>query len=289
MKILRALIYAEDDIQPHVDWSTKRIVSIDLLRRRNVLLLISGLDISQEELSILEQIHSESKLQTKRQEIHHQPCHCSSVSQPSLIHDVVIRFVKERWHFRNKPILVVLDLQGKVVCPNDFHIMWICGSNAFPFTTLKEEALCKDEMWQLELLVNGTNQNILNWVISTLREPLDPWSSSSAFLFPVCGLKELTPAGSRGEVHLPIWRGRHIMDPQVHDGSMPGDSGSKDPAGDGQRWEEHQEGAGPASDPHHHHREPEQLLEGLNADMVLQDMTGERAINGWGRRTTTTP
>ncbi|XP_056169900.1 protein SIEVE ELEMENT OCCLUSION B-like isoform X3 [Syzygium oleosum] len=191
MKILKALIYPKDDIQPLVEGTTKKRVSIEVLRRRNVLLLISGLDISQEELSILEQIHSESKLHATRQEMHQYELvwipvvdrsvqwtdptqkHFEAlkstmpwytVNHPSLIHKAVIRLIKEKWHFRNKPILVVLDPQGRVVCPNAIHMMWIWGSNAFPFTTLREEALWKEETWRLELLVDGIDQTILNWI-----------------------------------------------------------------------------------------------------------------------------
>ncbi|KAI6700779.1 hypothetical protein NL676_015103 [Syzygium grande] len=191
MKILKALIYPKDDIQPLVEGTTKKRVSIEVLRRRNVLLLISGLDISQDELSILEQIHSESKLHATRQEMHQyelvwipvvdrsvqwtdpmqkhfeglkstMPWY--TVNHPSLIHKAVILLIKEKWHFRNKPILVVLDPQGRVVCPNAIHMMWIWGSNAFPFTTLREEALWKEETWRLELLVDGIDQTILNWI-----------------------------------------------------------------------------------------------------------------------------
>ncbi|KAF5961599.1 hypothetical protein HYC85_002808 [Camellia sinensis] len=68
-----------------------------------------------------------------------------TVHHPSLIDRLVIRFIKEKWHFKNKPILVVLDPQGKVVSPNAIHMMWIWGSNAFPFTSLREEALWKEE------------------------------------------------------------------------------------------------------------------------------------------------
>jgi hypothetical protein len=70
------------------------------------------------------------------------------------------------WHFRNKPILVVLDPQGKVVSPNALHMMWIWGSNAFPFTSLREESLWREETWRLELLVDGIDPVILNWVSS---------------------------------------------------------------------------------------------------------------------------
>ena len=43
-------------------------VHLDVLRRKNVLLLISGLDISPDELSILEQIYSESRMHGTRME-----------------------------------------------------------------------------------------------------------------------------------------------------------------------------------------------------------------------------
>ncbi|KAK3413104.1 protein SIEVE ELEMENT OCCLUSION B [Eucalyptus grandis] len=191
MKVLKALIYPKDDILPLVEGTSKKRVNLEVLRRRNVLLLISGLDISQDELSILEQIHSESKAHASRHDIHQYelvwiplverageltgPMQTKfetlqstmpwyTVYHPNLIHKAVIRFIKEKWHFRNKPILVVLDPQGKVVSPNAIHMMWIWGSNAFPFTTLREESLWRDEAWRLELLVDGIDQTILNWI-----------------------------------------------------------------------------------------------------------------------------
>ncbi|KAJ4729349.1 Protein SIEVE ELEMENT OCCLUSION B like [Melia azedarach] len=190
MKILRALIYAKDDLQPLVDGSTKRRVNIDVLRRKNVLLLITDLDISHDELSILDQIYNESRLHAKRLESQYEVVwipivdhfvHWDETMQqqfetlqstmpwytvyhPSLIDRAVIRYIKEVWQFKNKPILVVLDPQGRVVCPNAIHMMWIWGSNAFPFTSLREEALWKEETWRLELLVDGIDPTVLNWI-----------------------------------------------------------------------------------------------------------------------------
>ncbi|KAF2316543.1 hypothetical protein GH714_041884 [Hevea brasiliensis] len=189
MKILKALIYAKDDIPPLLDGSTKRRVNIDVLRRRNVLLLVSGLDISHDELSILEQIYNESRIHATRLDSQYEVVWIPivdrtswndsiqkkfealqatmpwySVHHPLIIEKVVIRFIKEVWHFRNKPILVVLDPQGRVVCPNALHMMWIWGSNAFPFTSLREESLWKEETWRLELLVDGIDPTILNWI-----------------------------------------------------------------------------------------------------------------------------
>ncbi|KAG7985758.1 hypothetical protein I3843_03G043600 [Carya illinoinensis] len=190
IKPLKALIYPKDDLQPLVDGSSKKGVNIEVLRRKNVLLLISTLDISQDELAVLEQIYNESRLHPTRLDIQYEVVWIPIVDRsvqwtdplqkkfeelqssmpwytvyhPSLIGKAVMRFIREKWHFRNKPILVVLDPQGRVVSPNAIHMMWIWGSNAFPFTSLREEALWRDETWRLELLVDGIDQTTLNWV-----------------------------------------------------------------------------------------------------------------------------
>ncbi|CAL1391615.1 unnamed protein product [Linum trigynum] len=190
MKVLKSLIYSKDDMQPLVDGSTKRRVSIEVLRRKNVLLLISDLNISNDELAILEQIYNESRLHATRLDSQYEVVWVPlvdpsiqwtdamqtkfdslqstmpwyTVHHPSLIRKAVVKFVREQWHFRNKPILVVLDPQGKVVSPNAIHMMWIWGSNAFPFTSRREEDLWNTEAWKLELLVDGIDPMILNWI-----------------------------------------------------------------------------------------------------------------------------
>ncbi|KAJ9135405.1 hypothetical protein P3X46_032591 [Hevea brasiliensis] len=190
MRVLKALIYAKDDLLPLVEGTTKRRVNIDVLRRKNVLLLISDLDILQEEIAILEQIYNESRLHPTKQESQYEIVWLPildpnilrndnmqkkfenlqagmtwySIYHPSLIDRAVIKFIKEEWHFGKKPILVVLDPQGRVACPNALHMMWIWGSLAFPFTTTREEALWREESWRLELLVDGIDPIVLNWI-----------------------------------------------------------------------------------------------------------------------------
>jgi hypothetical protein len=158
--------------------------------RKNVLLLISGLNISADELSNLDQIYNESRMYStrlerlyelvwvpvadhsiqwtdpmqKRFEILQYTMPWYTVHHPSLIGKLVVKFIKERWRFRSKPILVALDPQGTVLSPNVIDMMWIWGSNAFPFTTLREEQLWRDEIWRLELLVDSIDPTILNWV-----------------------------------------------------------------------------------------------------------------------------
>lgn len=190
MKVLKALIYAQDDILPLYDGVTKKRVSLEPLRRKNVLLLFSGMEISTDELLILEQIYNESKAHAPRMESRYELVWIPivdpnsewkdprqkqfeslqenmswySVFHPSLIGKPVIWFIQSEWKYKNKPILVVLDPQGRVSCPNAFHMMWIWGSAAYPFTSSREEALWKEETWRLELLVDGIDSEILNWI-----------------------------------------------------------------------------------------------------------------------------
>ncbi|MBA0750536.1 hypothetical protein Gogos_001947, partial [Gossypium gossypioides] len=188
---LKALIYDKDDKLPLLDGATKRQVSLDVLRRKNVLLLISSLEFANDELAILEQIYNESRIHATRLESQYEVVWIPivdhsiiplpeemqtkfenlqstmpwySVQDPLFIKKPVIRFIKEVWHFRTKPILVVLDPQGKVVSPNAIHMMWIWGSTAFPFTSLREEALWREETWRLDLLVDGIDPTVLNWI-----------------------------------------------------------------------------------------------------------------------------
>ncbi|KAF9603057.1 hypothetical protein IFM89_033782 [Coptis chinensis] len=190
MKILRALIYAHDDLLPLYDGSTKKRVNLDILRRKNVLLLISDIDISHEELSILDQMYKESRQQPGRPESFYEVVWLPvvdrstpwteekqknfetlqnmmpwySVYHPSLLDPAVIKYIKDMWKFAKKPILVVLDPQGRVANQNALHMMWIWGSLAFPFTSVREDGLWREETWRMELLVDGIDQNILNWI-----------------------------------------------------------------------------------------------------------------------------
>ncbi|XP_043725501.1 protein SIEVE ELEMENT OCCLUSION B-like [Telopea speciosissima] len=194
MEILKALIKAKESNPqlPLLEGSTKSKIYMGVLRRKYVLLLISDLNISQEELSILEPLYKESREQPTRPESQYEmvwfpvvdrtltgteakqselfdklqsrmPWY--SVHNLSLIDQIVIDYIKDVWHFNKKPILVVLNPQGRVVHLNALHMMWIWGSHAFPFTSMREEDLWKEEQWRLEFLVDGIDQNILNWIM----------------------------------------------------------------------------------------------------------------------------
>lgn len=87
-----------------------------------------------------------------------------SVYDPSVLEAATIRYIKEVWLFNTKHMLVVLDPQGKVVNLNAIHVMWIWGSLAYPFSSLKEEALWKEETWGLALLADTIDESLFEWV-----------------------------------------------------------------------------------------------------------------------------
>lgn len=191
MKILSILIYSKDEQLPLFDGTHKRRVSLDVLRRKHVLLLLSDLDIAPEELFILHHMYAEAKTQPNRPESNYEVVWIPvvdkrltpwteakqmkfeevrasmpwySVAHPSMIDPAVIRCIKEVWGFNKKPQLVVLDPQGKEANNNAYHMLWIWGSLAFPFTKAREEALWKEQTWTIELLADSIDQNIFTWI-----------------------------------------------------------------------------------------------------------------------------
>ncbi|XP_076907068.1 protein SIEVE ELEMENT OCCLUSION B-like [Bidens hawaiensis] len=187
LKILKALFCAKDDIHPLLDGSTKTRVNVDVLRRKTVLLLISDLDISHEEILVLTQIYKNSRTQPDlNYEVVWVPVvdnltAWNDLSQhkleqlqsmmtwhmlhhPSMLEPAVIKYIKQVWHFEKKPILVPLDPQGKVTSANALHMVWIWGNVAYPFTSMKEDALWKEESWTLEFLVDNIDRYILRWI-----------------------------------------------------------------------------------------------------------------------------
>jgi len=165
-------------------------VSIEVLRKKILLLYITDLHhISDQEVVIFEQMYQESRQDSTRLESQYEliwipivekgtvwtktkqkfeklqsmmPWY--SVYDPSLLEPASIRYIKEVWLFNTKPMLVVLDPQGKVVNLNAIHMMWIWGSMAYPFSSLREEALWKDETWGLALLADTIDPLLFDWV-----------------------------------------------------------------------------------------------------------------------------
>lgn len=188
IKPLKHLIYLKDDQLPLYKSSTKNRVSIDVLRKKIVLLLISDLDISQDEILLLDQMYKEvgvgpdqfevvwlpvvpnhrsipwTEVNQKKFEVLQDTMSWFSVFHPSLLDPAAIKYIKEVWHFNHKSLLVVMDPHGNIVNPNAMHMIWIWGIVAFPFTRLREESLWRDEDWRIELLVDSIEPKILDWI-----------------------------------------------------------------------------------------------------------------------------
>ncbi|GJY23455.1 sieve element occlusion B-like protein [Tanacetum coccineum] len=192
MKTLRHLIYLKDDQPPLYESTTKTRVGIEILKKKIVLLLISDLDLPPEELSVLDQMYREARQNPTRPESQYEVVWIPvvpnlrttpwteenqtkfealrnmmpwySVFHPSLLEPAVIKYIKEVWQFNSKPLLVVMDPQGRIVNTNALHMMWIWGSLAFPFTSLREESLWREETWRIELLADSIEPMIFNWI-----------------------------------------------------------------------------------------------------------------------------
>ncbi|XP_017224195.1 protein SIEVE ELEMENT OCCLUSION B-like [Daucus carota subsp. sativus] len=189
-KFLKTLIYPKDDQLPLFEGHTKRRVSIDTLRRKIVLLFITEFDISEEEILLIGQMYAEAKENQYQAESNFEvvwlPITDRSVSwnaekqqqfentqnsmlwpslhHPSMMDPLAIKYMKDNWHLTKKSIVVVVDEQGKVVNLNALHMMWIWGSVAYPFTSLREEQLWNEELWRIELLVDSIEPRILQWI-----------------------------------------------------------------------------------------------------------------------------
>ncbi|XP_004236294.2 protein SIEVE ELEMENT OCCLUSION B-like [Solanum lycopersicum] len=190
MKIMRAMIYIKDDLLPLEVGTTQTRAIVEVLRRKTVLLLLSDLEASHEEILVLSQIYLESRSRPEFQyEIVWLPIVDRSkgwndaqeqkfkelqalmpwytLHHPSLLEPAIAKFVKEKWHFSKKMMLVTLDpQQGKVACPNAIHMTWIWGNLAYPFTLSKEESLWNMESWRLELVVDAIDPNLIDWMAS---------------------------------------------------------------------------------------------------------------------------
>ncbi|KAK3008111.1 hypothetical protein RJ639_014373 [Escallonia herrerae] len=151
-----------------IETPTTDYITVDLgeLRKKKVLLLISDLDLSHREILILEQIFDKSRAEpTSPFEVVWFPS-WYSVHPPSLLDSsVVIRYIKEVWHFNKRPMLVVLDSKGAVVHKNALPMIWIWRAKALPFSSLREVTLWQEEAWGADLIVKAIQPMVTSWIM----------------------------------------------------------------------------------------------------------------------------
>ena len=73
------------------------------------------------------------------------------------------KYIKEEWHFKRKPMVVVLSPQGKVQHSDAFHLIQAHGNRAFPFTTLNEQQINNEINW-VGSVVGNIHPVITKWV-----------------------------------------------------------------------------------------------------------------------------
>ncbi|KAL5717881.1 hypothetical protein ACHQM5_010837 [Ranunculus cassubicifolius] len=191
-KVLRALLSSNDDVLPLFDGFSKKKASLESFVGKYIILLVTDINIPENanELTLLEAVHSEQKMfkcrpesnfdivwlpvmerstpwndeMQKKFEKLRNAMPWYSVINPTLLDPAVIRYIKEVWKFNKQTILVVMDPQGRIVHQNAFHMLWIWGSFAFPFTYMKEEALWQEYSWDISFVIDGIDLNFLTWV-----------------------------------------------------------------------------------------------------------------------------
>ena len=84
---------------------------------------------------------------------------------PSAVSPAANRFFKEKLNFAKKPMLVVMDAQGRIVHNNAIHMMCIWGSVAYPFTVNREKLLWEEMGWSIDLVVDAIEPRVPSWVM----------------------------------------------------------------------------------------------------------------------------
>ncbi|KAI4317947.1 hypothetical protein L6164_025768 [Bauhinia variegata] len=147
MEVFKLLISSVDVPQAIYDGATKTTVNIDVLKRKNVYLFISTLDITEEEIAVMAWYVVQ---------------YFGAIAG--------FKFIKEEWYFKKKPMVVVLNPQGKVQHKNAFHFIEVWGLKGFPFTTLDQERIDRE----------------VNWVgpaVSCIHPTVDAWIKEEKYIF----------------------------------------------------------------------------------------------------------
>ncbi|KAI3467621.1 hypothetical protein Pfo_024284 [Paulownia fortunei] len=185
MKVIRAMIRAREDQKPLYHGSKRTHERLEVLRMKYVLLLISDLDVPHEEVNVLHMIYNQHSLRheyevlwlpivdpatsmtelqnTAFYDLRNNSMPWYSVDHPSVVEPVAIRYIREVWKFVHMPMLVVLDPQGRPSNLDALPMMWIWGSDAFPFTKTREGALWAEKTWNIELLADAIDPRIPEW------------------------------------------------------------------------------------------------------------------------------
>ncbi|GAU47934.1 hypothetical protein TSUD_14040 [Trifolium subterraneum] len=173
LDLLMVLIFHNEAQDPLVfDCLKRQMVSIEVFRKKHVLVFISGLDSIRNEVRLLNSIydglqHDPSELKGYRKEdfkilwipivdewtlLHKAEFDNLKLEMPWYVVEYFkplagIRLIREDLNYKNKPIVPVLNPQGRVVNYNAMHMIFVWGIDAFPFRPTYDESLTQKWNW----------------------------------------------------------------------------------------------------------------------------------------------
>ncbi|KAL5998263.1 hypothetical protein ACLOJK_009202 [Asimina triloba] len=184
-KVLRTLLSLKD-VLPLWDGCSSKQISVDVLRSKTVLLLLSKINIPLGKLQLLvQQIYDHPlRVAEKSYEVVWIPfpnsgswTHAEAkalnqvantvpwyfICQPWLLSSAVVTYMKEAWNFKDDPLLVVLDHQGRVIRSNAMDMALIWGGKAYPFSSSRETELWEETTWTLDFIMGDLEPLISKW------------------------------------------------------------------------------------------------------------------------------
>lgn len=159
----------------------------DALREKNVILVISGLDISDDDIRALHLVYNEVKKEEKykivwipiipehsvednEEEARKRYEYISSSMKwyivPYTTKIAGWRYLEENWQLRQDPLVVVLSSQSRIEFTNAIHLIRVWGTEAIPFTNGRTNALL-GKNWPESTLFKFIDQPRLQSWVST--------------------------------------------------------------------------------------------------------------------------
>lgn len=157
-------------------------VNLKEIETENVFLFFSDLDISENEISILNSIDNNKsmkdqykiiwipivdwtvdQMQTKFEKLRSKMPN-TWYRLPKFSFDLGIQYINEKWEFKNRPIVVVMNSQGMVVHRDAYHMIALGINPLRPITGVPDSPLPNGEDSVGQILLGSLHIDILTWV-----------------------------------------------------------------------------------------------------------------------------
>ncbi|KAE8651829.1 hypothetical protein Csa_006247 [Cucumis sativus] len=180
--VVSKLLEGKNEATPFIDGTTKRKVNIEnALRRKKLVLVISGLNISEEDMKALHSVYDELGREDKYKivwipiinpnepyEENRRRYEYVISKMPWYIVQFTTkiagwRFLEENWQLRDDPLVVVLDSTSKVEFTNAIHLIRVWGSEVVPFSNRKIDILLEKTWPESTILKFTDHPRVHNW------------------------------------------------------------------------------------------------------------------------------